>query len=88
MSDNCGLGHDVERISCEDAARAIIVDSARIWDVRDAAVFVLRLLDTERAKASGEPESVQFVVPRELVEPWPEPVRFSADDAVSQGATR
>ena len=77
MTDNCGLGHDVERISCEDAARAIIATGSggRPHRLRDAAEFVLGLLDAERADTPAEPESVQFVVPRELVEPWPEPLR-------------
>jgi hypothetical protein len=39
--NNCGLGHDVERISCIDAARAIIANSNDPHRLRDAAVYVL-----------------------------------------------
>ena len=60
MTDNCGLGHDTARISCEDAARAVIANRGNPHRLRDAAEFVLGLLDAERAQTASEPESVKF----------------------------
>ncbi len=48
MTDNCGLGHDTERITCEDAARVIIANRGNPHRLRDAAEYALRLLDAER----------------------------------------
>jgi len=50
MTENCGLGHDVAHVSCEDAARAIIATYDDLHRVRDAAVFVLRELDAAHAE--------------------------------------